>query len=63
MLFRDKQNKKYVDINFFDYTTTSDYYNEIMRTKFNHSPSNMDNNVAKNTQVINDIKDTLKKFI
>ena len=63
MLFRDKQNKKYVDINFFDYTTTSDYYNEIMRTKFNHYPSNMDNNVAKNTQVINDIKDTLKKFI
>ena len=63
MLFRDKQNKKYVDINFFDYTTTSDYYNEIMRIKFNHSPRNVDNNVAKNTQVINDIKDILKKFI
>ena len=63
MLFRDK-NKKYVEIKFFDFTSTSDYYNEIMKAKFNHIPDSNKNITSKtNNEIINDIKGTLKKFI
>lgn len=63
MLFKDKKNKKYMDIRFFDYTSTSEFYNEIMKTKFNHIPGSNKNIKSKtNNEIINDIKGTLNKF-
>lgn len=62
MLFRDKKTKKYIDVNFFDFISTSDFYNKIMKTKFNHIPESKNITSKTNNEIINDIKGTLKKF-